>query len=309
MKLARRRASRSPDDTPGPDTAEQPDPPTAPRGAPVASFAGILDGQSLWVAVDLTPGSIALRHTGTGDVVALTNDAPDDQPAYTSARMDLGGLAATDGSEAATYDVVIVPTSGRSPRPIWSAPRQDARVAPARDERTQWGLDRTPEGYLQITRTDLEPTAWLTGVVEEADGVRLTIATGDETAADVEVALLAEGEALARFPTSATESGLTALLTGAPTGGPADSWALDESLDVHTRVVIGVPGEWVPVRRRHDDLPDPGRGAPLPPVNLPGSETARIRLRFGGEAFLVARILPVSAADPTTEPSIDGESS
>lgn len=305
MKLARRRASRSTDDTPGLNPAEQPDPPTAPRGAPVASFVGILDGQSLWVAVDLTPGSIALRHTGTGDVVALTNDTPDDQPAYTSARMDLGGLAATEGAEATTYDVVIVPTSGRSPRPIWSAPLPAARVAPARDERTQWGLDRTSEGYLQIARTDLDPTAWLTGVVEESDGVRLTIATGDETGSDLEVALLAEGEVLARFPTSLTASGLTALLTGAPTADPA----LNESLDVQTRVVIGVPGEWVPVRRRHDDLPDPGRGAPLPPVNLPGTETARIRLRFGGEAFLVARILPISAPDPTTEPSINGESS
>ena len=309
MKLARRRASRSTDDTAGPNTAEQPDPSTAPRGAPVASFVGILDGQSLWVAVELTPGSIALRHTGTGDMVALTNDAPDDQPAYTSARMDLGGLAATDGSEPTTYDVVIVPTSGRSPRPVWSAPLPAARVAPTRDERTQWGLDRTPEGYLQITRTDLEPTAWLTGVVEESDGVRLIIANGDGIAADPEVALLADGEVLARFPASLTESGLSALLTGAPTDGPTDGPALDESLDVQTRVVIGVPGQWVPIRRRHDDLPDPGRGAPLPPVNLPGTETARIRLRFGGEAFLVARILPVSAPDPTIESSINGETS
>ncbi|GAB2780741.1 hypothetical protein GCM10027020_37850 [Nocardioides salsibiostraticola] len=313
MKLARRRASRSTDDTAGPNTAEQPDPSTAPRGAPVASFVGILDGQSLWVAVELTPGSIALRHTGTGDVVALTNDAPDDQPAYTSARMDLGGLTATEASEPATYDVVIVPTSGRSPRPIWSAPLPGARVAPTRDERTQWGLDQTPDGYLQITCTDLEPTAWLAGVVEESDGVRLTIANDEEITADAEVALLSDGEVVARFPTSATESGLSALLTGAPTdgptGSPTDSWALDESIDVQTRVVIGVPGHWVPIRRRHDDLPDPGRGAPLPPVNLPGSETARIRLRFGGEAFLVARILPVSATDPTIEPSVNGETS
>ncbi len=287
MKIARRRSLRSTPETIGETPAESAEP-VAPRGAPVAAFAGILDGQSLWVAVDLTPGAVALRRTDTGDVVALSNDAPDDQPAYTSARMNLGGLSAPAPTvSSTTYDVVIVPTNGRAPRPVWSTPLPEDRVAPARDERTQWDLLRTDEGFLQITRSDLEPAAWLTGVSDEPAGVRLTFTAGDPNVPAPQVALLADGEPLALFPTSLSPTGDLAVLIDADP-------AIDSSLDVQTRVVVGAPGAWVPIRRRHDDLSDPGRGAPLPPVNLPGTETPRIRLRFGGEAFLVARILPVT---------------
>lgn len=263
--------------------------PGPPRGAPVAAFAGILDGQSLWVAVAAVPGSLALRDTDSGDVRALTNDAPDDQPTYTSARMDLRGLP---GDTPATYDVVLVPSGGRSPRPVWSGPLPAGRVAPARDERTQWGLQRTDDGWLQVSRTPLGTTGWLTGIEESPDGIRLTIQAEVSLEAPVVAALLADGEAVATFSMTQQGTTLTTVLSADAT--------LDPDLDAQTRVVVGGPDDWTPVRRRHDDLPDPGRGAPLPPVTLPGTETPRIRLRFGGEGFLVARILPVSDVEGVT---------
>ena len=115
MKFARRRPAE------GADAADAaPPPPTPPRGAPVAAFAGILDGQRLWLAVDAAPGSLALRDTGSGDVIAPENEVPaDDQPGYRAARVDLAQLP---GDAEATYDVVVVPARNSTPKPVWSEP-------------------------------------------------------------------------------------------------------------------------------------------------------------------------------------------
>ncbi|MDQ4053531.1 MAG: hypothetical protein M3237_12640, partial [Actinomycetota bacterium] len=61
MKFARRQPAPAAD-VPTDQAADQPPPPpTPPRGAPVAAFAGVLDGRSLWLAVDARPGSLGLR--------------------------------------------------------------------------------------------------------------------------------------------------------------------------------------------------------------------------------------------------------
>ncbi len=251
MRLARRRSAPP---APGPEDEG----PRPPRGASVARFAGILDGQSLWVAVDATPGTLALRDTTSGDVLSLPDDAPDDQPAYTSIRVDLGELP---GTGEASYDVVVVPRNGRAPRPVWTPPLADARVAPARDERTQFALARSDSGTLQVRRTSLTPTAWLSTVTEVAEGVRLTVTLPPEDSSDAattQVALLDGDDPLATFPTTYDEtSGQVTVVLTAPTEA-------DPAADVLTRVVVGSPGAWRPVRRHRDDVVDPGRGVPAP---------------------------------------------
>ena len=122
-------------------------PPTPPRGAPVAAFAGVLDGRSLWLAIDARPGSLALRDAASGDVIALAGQQADDQPAYRGARLDLGELRA--GTEAA-YDVVVVPSSGRSPKPVWTHPLPPT-VAPVVDG-ARWDLRRGDDGTLRLVR-------------------------------------------------------------------------------------------------------------------------------------------------------------
>ena len=241
---------------------------------PVAAFAGILDGQRLWLAIEDRPGSLALRDTASGDVIGPENEVPDDQPGYRSARVDLGELP---GDAEATYDVVLVPSGGRTPTPVWSEPLAGPRPRPAEDGRTQFWLSRTDEGALQVRRGAVDEAAVLRDVEVTDDGLLLTVAgTGDT------LALLADGAPVVTFPTSATGPDAVTATIDAASLPAADKRA--------TQVAIGEPGAWLPVRRRANDLAEPGRGAPLPQIQ-DGHGRDRLRLRWSSEALLVARLL------------------
>ncbi len=220
------------------------------RDPVVAAFAGILDGQRLWLAVEDQPGSLALRATGSGDVVAPGNEVPaDGQPGYLAARIDLAGLAASSAGET-TYDVVLVPGRGR-PLPV----RSDAPVS-RRPDASPWRLARTDEGLLQVHREDVPDAAELVTVEEVPEGLRLVVSSGPQ------LGLLVDDEPVVVLPVH----------DGAVTLPASD---LPEQ---SARVMVGEPGSWRPVRRRANDLPDPGRGAPLPSG-----------LRWSPRAELIAR--------------------
>ena len=143
---------------------------------PVAAFAGILDGQRLWLAIEDAPGSLALRDTASGDVIAPENEIRgDDQPGYKAARMDLADLPGDAGS---TYDVVLVPARGRKPQPVLSGPVGGQLPRPAENGRTQWQLGRTNDGMLQVHRGTIDEAAELRSVETTAHGVRLTLTDG-----------------------------------------------------------------------------------------------------------------------------------
>ncbi|HET9423111.1 MAG TPA: hypothetical protein VFO49_18375 [Nocardioides sp.] len=265
MKFARRRPAE------GPDAADPtPAPPTPPRGAPVAAFAGILDGQRLWLAVDDAPGSLALRDTASGDVIAPENEVPaDDQPGYRAARLDLAQLP---GDAEATYDVVLVPARNSTPKPVWSRPLGGVRPRPAEDGRTQWRLGRTDQGLLQVHRGEVDDAAELRAVEAGDDGLRLTLAGTGST-----LALLADDEVVLTLPVE----GSTVTLGTA---------SLPQPREQPYQVVVGEAGSWLPVRRRANDLAEPGRGAPLPALVDEGDKE-RLRLRWSPKALLVARVL------------------
>ena len=61
----------------------------APGNRPRAAFAGVLDGRHLWLAVDATPGTLAVREAGTDRIVSLDTDLAEDDPRYRSVRSDL----------------------------------------------------------------------------------------------------------------------------------------------------------------------------------------------------------------------------
>ncbi len=273
MKFARRRPAE------GPDAADAaPPPPTPPRGAPVSAFAGILDGQRLWLAVDDAPGSLALRDTGSGDVIAPENEVPaDEQPGYRAARVDLAQLP---GDAEATYDVVVVPARNSNPKPVWSEPFTAPLPPPAEDGRTQWRLGRTDEGLLQVRRGVVEEAAELRTVEVSDDGLRLTIAGAGST-----LALLADDEPVLTLPLAADGDLLTVTIEASSLPDPADQPA---------QVVIGEPGAWLPIRRRANDLAEPGRGAPLPAL-VGDDDRERLRLRWSPRALLLARVLDPEA--------------
>jgi hypothetical protein len=242
-------------------------PPAPPRGAPVAAFAGVLDGRSLWLAIDARPGSLALRDAASGDVIALAGEHSDDQPAFRSTRLDLSELpAVTD----AAYDVVLVPSSGRSPKPVWTMPLPRA-VAPVVDG-ARWELRRSDEGTLRLVHAAVSDAAELTGIATVGDGIRLTIDPGGD------LALLGEDdEIVATF----SDGVLTADSLGSPQ---------------LARVTAG----GLPVRRRGNDIVDPGRAVPLPELYAvePGFEDrVRLRLRWSGDGLLMARILDPEAPE------------
>ena len=260
MKFARRQPAEAADVP----TDLPPPPPTPPRGAPVAAFAGVLDGQSLWLAVDAQPGSLALRDTTSGDVIALASDAADDQPAYRSIRVDLAELGGAD------YDVVLVPSSGRSPKPVWTRPLSAATAAVVDDKR--WELRRTDEGHLRLAHVPVVPAAELTEILAVGDGIRVT------TAPTGELSLLGEADDVVA---TLTDDVLTAA-------------AVSAAAPQQTRVMAG----GLPVRRRANDLTDPGFAVPLPELYAddPGLEDrVRLRLRWSGDGTLMARILDPEA--------------
>jgi len=264
VKFARRQSAQAAD-VPTDQPADQPPPPpTPPRGAPVAVFAGVLDGRSLWLAIEALPGSLALREAGSGDVIALSGDLSEDQPDYRSTRVDLAELPTPAGTAA--YDVVLVPSGGRSPKPVWTPPLAAATSAVVDD--TRWGLRRSDDGHLRLTRTPVPPAAELTGILSLDEGIRVTTAPAGE------LALVGEsGETIATCAdgllTAAAVTGATPQLAGVTAGG-------------------------LPIRRRDNDLTDPGRAVPLPELYAvePGLEDhVRLRLRWSGDGLLMARIL------------------
>ena len=70
--------------------------------------------------------------------------------------------------------------------------------------------------------------------------------------------------------------------------------SLPEPSEQAYRVGIGEPGAWLPVRRRDNDLAEPGRGAPLPAL-VDEKDRERLRLRWSPSALLVARVLDPEA--------------
>lgn len=228
----------------------------------------MLDGRSLWLAVDARPGSLALREAASRDVIALSGDLRDDQPGFRSIRVDLADLP---GSGEAAYDVVLVPSGGRSPRPVWTPP-----LAPAASPvhaGARWVLRRGDDGTLRLLRTPAPPAAELTAITTTRAGIRLTTTPSGEL-------------------TLTSESGVPVATFADHTLTAADLVGVAAQL---THVTVG--GQ--PVRRRDNDIVDPGRSVPLPELYAvePGLEDhVRLRLRWSGDGLLTARI-----TDPVAE--------
>lgn len=242
--------------------------PAAPRGAPRATYAGVLDGRHLWLAVALAPGQLAVqdRADGATEPLPLPTDLLDDQPEHRSVRTDLEPLGLTSGDG---YDLVLVAPGGRARR-IWSPPLPQRR-SPVRDGHC-WELRRDDEGLLSLHRTAVPEHVELTGVEVLAEGLRLSVQPPAAL-----VLRAAEGDDV-----------LATLTDGLLT--------VDDVDGVPAQVARVTTTDGRPVLRRDDDLLNPGRGAPLPDLYLPGSSVRepvgveRLRLRWTDRG-LTAQVL------------------
>lgn len=294
MKFARRRAAAAPETPEAPDAPEIPPPPTPPPGSPVAAYAGILDGRTLWLAIEAVAGSLALRPTGGVDVIAVRSDLAEDQPAYRSIRIDLGDLG---GEDPASYDVVLVPPGGGNAKPVWSHPLAQGgpiTVPPGPDGRTQHALARTDDGFLQIRRRRLEPASELRRIELLDGGIELTVARVPDAEPTL-VLLDQESAAVASYPLEDVEAGWRAVVA---------SDDLPVGTGVMLRVGVGTGDAWVPVRRRHNDLANANAAVLLPQVYDDESDRPRLRPRWAAGALLQLRLPKAGPADgePDAEP-------
>lgn len=269
MKFARRRPE--PDESP---TPAGPPPTRPPRGAPVCAYAEVLDGRTLWLAIETRPGTLALRDTATGEVVPLVSDLVDDPTEHRSVRADLTALTAP------AYDVVLVPAGGADPLPVWTPPLADesrTRVPEAPDG-SRRSLRRTEDGTLRVRRDAGEPGSVLERLelLDDAVVLHLPGATGD-------LVLLAEldDSPVLRTPVTAGRAVLAA----------AD---LPATGDLTTRVVVGPDA--LPVRRRANDLANPGHATLLPALVEPEDGRPLLRLRWKPTGVLMARLHPEGTA-------------
>jgi hypothetical protein len=279
VKFALRRAPEPPA-TPEPDPLEVPPPPrpTPPPGAPVTAYAGLDDGRTLWLAIEAAAGTLAFRPAGGGEVVVARSDLAEDQPAYRSVRADLTDLLPV-AEAAVTYDVVLVPPAGGEPQRVWSPPLDRSgplKTPPTRDGRTRFVLMRTGPGFLQVRRTVIPPAAELRQVRLDGDGLVLDL---DAPATMTHPSLLVlhpkAEQVVAELPLTALEGG-----TGWRGVLVPDAFSDDDPRAL--RVGVGTAGDWVAVRRRHNDLVDANASVLLPQVVDDESDRPRLRLRWGG---------------------------
>ncbi len=259
------------------DSAREPDGSREVR----ADFAGVLDGRSLWIAVPVQLGRLALRTAGTDDLLDLPSEQVTDQPDHLAVRLDLSVLDGTEGR----YDVVLVPPKG-VPVVVGSDPLPPTTTRPGLDGRTQHLLVTTPEEALQIRTTVLPAAAGLLAVRKLDGAIELTLLdAGPELAILAEDPDGADDQVLASWPVD--DAGVVSITRESV-----------EHLGPLTRpAMTGRPGAWLPVRRRANDLVDPRIAAPLPQVDAADGDRPRLRIPWSREALLLVRVFADDLAD------------
>ncbi len=252
----------------------------------------MLDGRTLWLAVEAAPGRLGLRDTATGDVVSPAGDL-DRRPARAPLAPPRPGRARrADEAGEASYDVVLVDSGRPGATARCGAPRCRPHGSRPHDGH-RWEVRRTDDGLLGLRRTAVAPAVELVAVSADPEGLRLVVeprrsrwCCRDEDAADDR-----RGQPTTRAASAATDVPLPdSTLTVA---------ALDGVGDRATRVTTA---DGRPVVRRDNDLLNPGRGAPLPELYLPGDGVrdplglVRVRLRWSDDGVLLARVLGPEAS-------------
>ena len=224
--------------------------PDAPGSRPRAEFAGVLDGRHLWLAVEATPGTLALRTVGAERVVSLTSDLTEDDPRFRSVRSD---LSAVPGTDAARFDVVITAPGGKVHR-VWTPPLPP--LAPMRvpvGDDVQWQVARAEDGTLQLVREPAPPAAYLVSIDADADDVTTLRIAGAPEDAELRLVDDESGEVLLIRPFSREDGVAVATL---------DAADVPEGVGLSASVHAGD----LPVRRPDNDLARPDQAVLLPQV-------------------------------------------
>lgn len=136
----------------------------------LARYARILDGETLWLALESQADTVTLRHAG-GELSTPTEPERD---GLASARVPLGPLADLPGhrlevSVRCGDSAVINPTTP-APGPVRAA-------IPTRDRRWRWRMAADSD-ELTLIRLPVEPGIMVTRIGSDALGVHLELADG-----------------------------------------------------------------------------------------------------------------------------------
>lgn len=256
---------------------------------PVPSvYANILDGATLWLALDATEGTLELRHHGSGKVHELASDLTELEDGRLSFRADLHSVVA---DQCATYDVELAPPGGGRPRPVDTPklPTLPTIPPPVGDGRTQINLVRGSGGRLQVRVSRIPESAELRSLSPVPGGVEVILTEVPEGAG----LLLRsdEGEVRARYPLTVADGVGRAVVTvdRLPTSGP-----------VYSKWVVGDDEHFLMIRRRANGLRDPNEGVLLPELFWETSDVPIARFRWSPAGLLAMRLIFL-------EPDFDAE--
>lgn len=232
-------------------------------GRCVATYAALVGDRVLWVATP-EPAQLVLVPTSGGP--ARAPDGLDEgQPGHHGFRFDLAGLSVQAGPHelrtAHGHPVVGPPVGGVAAGAQLALTRDDAHA-------------------LHVVRRPVPPGPTLRAVRLLGDRVhlRLECAAGPPVGEVGALELLDGDTVVASLPVDPVDGGV--------------ELAADDlvGLEPGERTLsLRVAGQ--PVRRRANDLADPGAGALLPALHPAGAPAARARLRWSADATLVLRLL------------------
>lgn len=238
---------------------------------PAAVFARVIDGDSLWLAIEgHAPGSrVALVHGR--ESVALTDDSGASEDDVLSVRTDLTRL---DWTPETDYQIRVgSPAGGWVPLASAELPDLDpVRTPLSRDGAWRHVLERQGDGTLTLSRHAVAPPVPLTGVTVDGDAIVCTL---DVTATSVSDVVLTHDDSEIRLPVG---KGRFAVTTGDLPPGPGGSFRVSAETSSGRR----------PVARRHHDLAKPVRALVLPELVGPDDEPA-LRVRFDQDGRLMIR--------------------
>ena len=239
-------------------------------------YAGVFDGENLWLAVESAEGKLCARDRGSGDLVPLETDlveAFDDQLAF---RADLTGLR---DQAPADFDLVLVPETGKIQSLGGPPPAPGPLVTPpTRDGRHQFSLRHDSSDALQLRVAPVPARAELVGLRVVPEGVELAVRGVPEPAG---LTLRTdEGAVRASFPMVVDDGVGRGVLTpeGLPEAGP-----------VFANVAVGAE-ESVPIGRRRNEMRHPNDAVLLPDLMDADSDQAVARLRWSPNGVLVIRL-------------------
>ena len=247
------------------------------RSGPQAVYANILDGRSLWLAVD-QKGSLGVRSRSSREVTPLVDDSDAGDEVGAAVRCELSSIG---WDTADVYGVVLTCPDGKT-RTVRTPPFPSGPVRSPIPSGAQWSyvLQRGRRGALRVARRPSVPVVELVGLGFTEDAIVVTLGR--------------DAPAAARL----TDDGGTEV----PVSGKLEDDQVTYRIrpdqlpvDAVYSLMVDTPDGPRPVRRRGHALTRPSYALELPVVMAHSSSgSARLAARFDAAGALRFQVREVA---------------